>query len=134
MTAKNHITDIYENMEFPAYQFREFPKQIKLGKSGRIMTAQNASHELQLQTEDADSDLPEPAHVTERNALAQSVADERARNAELEAELAALRAQVNDGPSASISDNPKVAATQAAGEGAKQVDNSQPGKSTPAKA
>jgi hypothetical protein len=84
------MTNIYTAMEFPPYQFREYPKSIQL-TNGRTTLVHSQREEL-----DAIVEMPVTLDTTtlERNALVEE-------NARLQAQLAELMAKT-DSPQASV--------------------------------
>lgn len=75
--AKQNFGGVYANMDFPGYEYREFPKHIPTGPHGRYEIAANATEEevirKRLQAEaDGFAAIPEFVHHTpdpEREAL-----------------------------------------------------------------
>lgn len=79
--------NLFSNMEFPTYSFKEFPKIIQLPDGSRV-TVHDKSHELRILADPPKSPLePHPAEK-ERDELANSLAASQSKIAELEAKLA----------------------------------------------
>lgn len=82
----------YETMDFPDYEFREYPKMLTM-KDGAFKIAESQRHELELLTDD-QSQRPGPIHPAEAEAasLAQANADLQAQMAKMQEQMALLLA------------------------------------------
>ena len=89
---------IYENMDFPPYQFRPYPKQLKLRNGTTVVVASDREELLMLAETEGALPSDDPV-LAERDALAQKVA-------ELQAELAKTQAAAQAAGEPKAADKP----------------------------
>lgn len=59
--AKQNLGGVYANMEFPTYEYREYPKHIRTGLHGAYEIAQNENDEMRILTKLKQDDDNAPA-------------------------------------------------------------------------
>lgn len=93
-----YLSTMYSKMKFPAYRFQEYPKWITV--NGKSVLVQDQREELARISTTPEAAKNDPV-VVEKNALAEQLANERAKGQALEKQLAELRAQ-QDKPTVSV--------------------------------
>lgn len=93
---------VFEKMDFPPYQFKEYPKWLTI--DGVTQIVRNQREEIALVATTPEAALNDPV-VVEKNKLTTLLAEARLREARLEKELAEAKAQAS-GPVISIETKP----------------------------